>query len=40
MKEFLFSNCFISLSSNLKISIMSVRHVFAVFLFIFVKLFI
>ncbi len=41
MKEFLFSIWFISLSSNLKLSIdifiMSVRHVFADFRFIFVK---
>ncbi len=41
MKEFLFSICFISLSSNLQLSIdifiMSVRHVFAEFQFIFVK---
>ncbi len=41
MKEFLFLICFISLSSNLKLSIeifiMSVRHVFAEFRFIFVK---
>ncbi len=41
MKEFLFSICFISLSSNLKISvdifIMSVSHEFAEFRFIFVK---
>ncbi len=41
MKEFLFSICFISLSSNLKLSIdifiMSVSHVFADFRFIFVK---
>ncbi len=41
MKEFLFSISFILLSSNLKLSIdifiMSVRHVFAEFLFIFVK---
>ncbi len=41
MKEFLFSIRFISLSSNLKLSIdifiMSVRHVFADFWFIFVK---
>ncbi len=41
MKEFLFSIWFISLSSNLKLSIyifiMSVSHVFADFRFIFVK---
>ncbi len=41
IKEFLFSVCFISLSSNLKLSvdifIMSVRHVFAEFQYIFVK---
>ncbi len=41
MKEFLFSICFISLSSNLKLSIdifvMSLRHVFAEIRFIFVK---
>ncbi len=41
MKEFLFSIWFISLSSNLKLSIdifiMSVRHVFADFRFIFVN---
>ncbi len=41
MKEFLFSIWFISLSSNLKLSIdifiMSARHVFADFRFIFVK---
>ncbi len=41
MKEFLFSIRFISLSSNLKLSIdifiMSVRHVFADFRLIFVK---
>ncbi len=41
MKEFLFSIWFISLSSHLKLSIdifiMSVRHVFADFRFIFVK---
>ncbi len=41
MKEFLFSIWFISLSSNLKLSIdifiMSVSHAFTYFLFIFVK---
>ncbi len=41
MKEFLFLTCFVSLSSNLKISIhifiMSVRHVFTEFWLIFVK---
>ncbi len=41
MKEFLFSILFISLSSNLKLSIyifiMSVRHVFVDFQFMFVK---
>ncbi len=41
MKEFLFSICFIYLSSNLKLSIdifiKFVRHLFAQFQFIFVK---
>ena len=42
MKEFLFSICFISLSNHLKLSIdifiMSVRHVFTEFRFIFLLL--